>query len=220
MSGRFSYGLGYRLGLAFWDTFDTDRVLAGLVEGPAVLPAGRALDLGCGTGRNSVYLARHGWDVTGIDLSGYAIARARSRAAAAGVHVRCIRADITRPGTPVIGGGYTLLVDFGCYHSIPLGRRDAYAAAVTKAAAPQATLWMWGLGVRPRTGLGVTVGELRTRFPAWHLTAASPVSGQELRAITRHLPLIEQPIRAFMTSRWLPRAWRFQLTRQDLPGAP
>ena len=33
MSGRFSYGLSYRLGLAFWDTFDTDRVLADLIEG-------------------------------------------------------------------------------------------------------------------------------------------------------------------------------------------
>src|SRR5262245_23981246 len=77
MTGRLGYYLSYRLGLAFWDTFDTDRALTDLVEGPDALRPGRALDLGCGTGRNSVYLAQHGWDVTGIDLVEATIAQAR-----------------------------------------------------------------------------------------------------------------------------------------------
>jgi cyclopropane fatty-acyl-phospholipid synthase-like methyltransferase len=227
MSGRFSYGLSYRLGLAFWDTFDTDRVLADLIEGPAALPAGRALDLGCGTGRNSVYLARHGWNVTGVDLVEHAITQARARAVAEGMPVRFVHGDITRLDELGVGDRYTLLVDFGCFHSVPVARRDAYAAAVTKVAAPEAILWMWGLGtpstlreIRPCAGVGVTADELRARFPGWHLTSADPVSREELRHITRHVRLVWQPVRALMKTRWIPRAWRFQLTRDPTRQHP
>ena len=220
MSGRFSYALSYRLGLAFWDTFDSDRVLADLIEGPAALPAGRALDLGCGAGRNSVYLARHGWDVTGVDFVEHAITRARARAVAEGLQVRFVHGDITRLDELGVGDRYTLLVDFGCFHSVPVARRDAYAAAVTKVAAPEAILWMWGLGIRPRAGVGVTAEELRARFPGWHLTGADPVSGEELRYITRHVRLVQQPVRALMNTRWVPRAWRFQLTRESPSQGP
>lgn len=214
MNGRLSYSLSYRLGLAFWDTFDTDRVLAELIEGPSALAPGSALDLGCGTGRNSVYLARHGWEVTGVDLVGHAIAQARKRAAAQEVPARLIQGDVTRLGELGVGDGYTLLLDFGCYHSLPVARRDAYAAAVPQVAAPGATLWMWGLGTRPRAGVGVTADELRSRFRDWQLVSADPVPGQELRAITCRLPLAQRPARAFMTTRWFPRAWRFRLALQ------
>lgn len=46
-----------------------------LVESLAGCPPGRALDLGVGEGRNARWLAEHGWDVTGIDISGEALAR-------------------------------------------------------------------------------------------------------------------------------------------------
>ncbi len=41
------------------------------------LEIGSALDLACGEGRNSIWLARTGWDVTGVDFSGVAIDKAR-----------------------------------------------------------------------------------------------------------------------------------------------
>ena len=214
-SGRLGYRLVYRFRLAFWDTFDTDRALVGLVQGPGALRAGRALDLGCGTGRNAVYLARHGWEVTGVDLVERAIARARRRAADHKVQVRFVHGDVTRLDELGIGDGFTLLVDFGCFHTVPIAQRDAYAAAVTKVAAPQATLWMWGLGIRPQVGIGVTAEEVRTRFPGWHLDLAERVPGPELRDITQNLPLIERPVRAAMTTRWFPGAYRFQLTRRS-----
>ncbi len=59
--------------------------LAAEVDG---LPPGRALDLGCGEGGDSVHLARLGWQVTAIDVSPTALARTRELAAAAGVSSR------------------------------------------------------------------------------------------------------------------------------------
>lgn len=49
-----------------------------VAEHTAELPAGTAIDLACGEGRNAIYLARKGWKVTGVDYSKVAIDRART----------------------------------------------------------------------------------------------------------------------------------------------
>ena len=69
-----------------------DRDLTEIAE---ALSPGKALDLGCGTGQNSVWLARRGWTVTGVDVSPSALAGGRSAASAAGVRLVLDRADIT-----------------------------------------------------------------------------------------------------------------------------
>lgn len=55
---------------------------------------GRALDVGAGTGRNAVWLAREGWDVTGFDISGVAIEAAHRAARAAGVKIDAFVRDL------------------------------------------------------------------------------------------------------------------------------
>jgi SAM-dependent methyltransferase len=55
------YRLIYRLGLIVWKRKTPPAELVALVEGPSAVPAGRALDLGCGTGTDTIYLAKHGW---------------------------------------------------------------------------------------------------------------------------------------------------------------
>lgn len=52
-----------------------------LVEYATALPHGQALDLACGEGRNALWLATRGWEVTGIDYSAVAIEKARTIAA-------------------------------------------------------------------------------------------------------------------------------------------
>lgn len=56
-----------------------------LVTETSSLPVGRALDLGCGEGADSIWLAEHGWRVTGLDISATALERARREAESRGV---------------------------------------------------------------------------------------------------------------------------------------
>jgi SAM-dependent methyltransferase len=71
----------------------TDNANAALVEFASALVPARALDLGAGEGRNSVWLATRGWRVTALDVSDVALARAAERAAARGVQLHCRTAD-------------------------------------------------------------------------------------------------------------------------------
>jgi SAM-dependent methyltransferase len=61
-----------------------------LVEAVHDRQPGNAIDLGMGEGRNAIYLAQHGWQVTGVDLSDVAIAEAKRRAAQLGVKLNAV----------------------------------------------------------------------------------------------------------------------------------
>jgi SAM-dependent methyltransferase len=65
-----------------------------MVELVTPLPPGRALDLGAGEGRNSLWLARHEWTVTAVDASSVALDRVGAAAAAEGLSVSPVQADI------------------------------------------------------------------------------------------------------------------------------
>jgi SAM-dependent methyltransferase len=57
-------------------------------------PSGRALDLGMGTGRNALYLSSIGWQVTGVDVSDVAVAKAAESAKRHGVRLQAVREDL------------------------------------------------------------------------------------------------------------------------------
>ncbi len=65
-----------------------------LVELATGLPPGRAVDLGAGEGRNSLWLARQGWKVTAVDGSSVALERVRAGAASEGLSVATVQSDI------------------------------------------------------------------------------------------------------------------------------
>ncbi|GAA4303060.1 SAM-dependent methyltransferase [Actinomadura luteofluorescens] len=166
----------YRSGRPPWDSGVTPPELVALVEGGDALPPGRALELGCGTGTNAVYLARHGWDVTAVDLIGGAVDQARAKATASGTAVRLLHGDATRLDELDAPGPYDLFFDLSCFCGIPPHRRDAYAAGLTGRAAPGALLLMFGYGPEAFDDpiSGVTADELRARFPGWELVDATP----------------------------------------------
>lgn len=176
---RFVYATIYRLGLIVWERKSRPSDLVELVEGRSALPAGRALDIGCGTGGDSIYLAGRGWEVTGVDMVTRALAIARRRAAAAGVSVRFLHGDATRLEELGLASDHTLLLDFGCFHTLPEDRRDAYVRGVSGAAAPGATFLLFGFSRPPRLApmrAGLTAGEVRERFGGtWQLVSADPV---------------------------------------------
>ena len=68
-----------------------------LVDALPWLRPGRALDLACGDGRNSLYLAQHGFAVTGIDISPVGLHRLRSTAEDRGLIIRTLEADLEAP---------------------------------------------------------------------------------------------------------------------------
>ena len=74
-----------------------------LVAETVSLAPGTALDLGAGEGRNAVWLAQQGWEVAAVDFSDVGLAKATQMAAAAGVAVSTVCADVA-DYTPEPGG--------------------------------------------------------------------------------------------------------------------
>lgn len=86
-----------------WEGFyaDRGRIWSGrpnalLVEVVSGLAPGRALDLGCGEGGDSLWLAAQGWTTTAVDVAPTALARTREAAAAAGLAVTTEQHDLER----------------------------------------------------------------------------------------------------------------------------
>ncbi|MBN2294039.1 MAG: class I SAM-dependent methyltransferase [Pirellulales bacterium] len=108
----------YREGRPPWETGQTSGELIKLLE-EGVIPVGRVLELGCGTGANAVCLARKGFEVTAIDSSPTALERARRRGRLENVPVHFILEDVfefAKKSEP-----FDLIFDAGFYHFV---RRD------------------------------------------------------------------------------------------------
>ena len=87
----------YASGFTPWDSDEPDPALVAAVEA-GTIPAGRALEVGCGTGTNALWLAARGFDVLGVDVSPLAIDRARAKLgdARARAASRCSTSSKTR----------------------------------------------------------------------------------------------------------------------------
>jgi SAM-dependent methyltransferase len=125
----------YRDGDLPWDTGQPSSELQRVVGRHTIRPC-RALEIGCGTGTNSVWLAQQGFEVTGVDVAPLAVERAEQRARAVGVQAHFVVADLLR--LPDLAGPFEFFFDRGCYHAV---RRDAprqYAPAVARHLASRA----------------------------------------------------------------------------------
>lgn len=100
-----------------WDTGVVPPELERFVDSRA---PGRAVDLGCGTGTNAVFLAENGWEVTGVDFIPEAIESARRKAADGNVNVTFLLKNVLDVKTQNLD----LILDIGCLSGLtPAARR-------------------------------------------------------------------------------------------------
>ncbi len=130
------------------ESSEPDPTLIGEV---GALPPGRALDLGAGDGRNAIWLAGRGWDVTAVDFSQVALDRGRASATAVGVHVEWRLADLLEWAP---GAGRFDLVTLLFIH-LPHRERHAVYARAAAAVAPGGTLLVVG---HDRTNIADGIG--------------------------------------------------------------
>ena len=137
-----------------------------MIGGEAALPPGRALDLGCGTGTNVVYLTKHGWEATGVDFSAAAIQQAQRKISGiAGAHF--IEGDVTKLRESGIQGPFDLVLDMGCYHALPACSRQAYVQEISAVMRPGAVLLMWEVSEKNKgipSLVRIPVSEITDRF--------------------------------------------------------
>jgi SAM-dependent methyltransferase len=119
----------YRNGMLPWDTGRPSSELQRALREHGIQPC-RALEIGCGTGTNSVWLAQQGFEVTGVDVAPLAVEQAEKRARAAGVKATFLAADVL--GLPDLGGPFGFFFDRGCYHAVRRTAPAAYAPAVAR----------------------------------------------------------------------------------------
>src|ERR1700722_2110469 len=179
-------------------TDQPDESLAGwLAEGS--LSSGRALELGCGNGRNTTYLASLGCRVDAVDFSAQAIAWTRQRAQAAGVSVNLRCSSIFDARIPE--QTYDLVYDSGCFHHIAPHRRPEYVELVGRVLKPGGHFGLTcfrpegGSGLSDQQvyqraslggGLGYTEHQLRALFGTGPLTV---LELRQMRAVAEDEPL-------------------------------
>ncbi|MBQ0936042.1 class I SAM-dependent methyltransferase [Ideonella paludis] len=180
-----------------------DESLVEWVTGSPSMP-GRALDLGCGNCRNSVFLARAGFTVEALDFSATAIDWAQQNVAKAGVSVHLSQASVFEwpgPAQPV-----DLICDSGLFHHLPPHRRAGYVERVASWLKPGGTLAMTcfkpegGSGLSDEDvyarqslggGLGYTEAQLRSIWgEAFDIQVLRPMQAYAKEAAVFGLPFL------------------------------
>lgn len=105
-----------------------DENLVELVENRRILP-GKVLDIGCGPGRNTLYLQSCGFSATGVDFSPTAIAWAKERNADRGLYAHFVNDSIFQ--IDLQSEAYDVIYDAGLLHHIPPHRRADYLTLVS-----------------------------------------------------------------------------------------
>lgn len=126
-----------------WDTGEPDPHLVELVTSGRVTP-GRALEIGCGTGTNSLWLASQGFEVFAVDVAPRAVEKARAKAADSKGQVTFEVANVLTD--PLPAGPFDFVFDRGCLHTFDeAAARARFAGRVAAELAPGG-LWASLLG--------------------------------------------------------------------------
>jgi SAM-dependent methyltransferase len=132
----------YASGQMPWDSDEPDPALVATVEA-GTIPAGRALEVGCGTGTNALWLAEHGFNALGVDVSPLAIDRARAKMGDASIACRFEVLDFLKDRPE---GPFDFVFDRGCFHVFDAPEVRARFAALVAAVLAPGGLWLSLIG--------------------------------------------------------------------------
>ena len=139
---KFSMGFIRWLSFNFWyfqnPPWDSGISPPELLDFIANQPAGRAIDIGCGTGTNVITLAQNGWRVTGIDFVPRAIQIAKRKFKNISVELQVNDATKLKG----INGPFDLALDMGCFHGID--KKADYLSQLSRVLAPGGHWLMYG----------------------------------------------------------------------------
>ncbi len=135
-----------------WHSARPSPWLVRAVRGQRFPPRTSVLDLGCGTGSNSLWLRRRGFAAAGIDISETAIAIASQRAHRAGLRVQFRTANAA--ALPFRSGTFGAALDNGCFHCLPIRLRQPYAREVARVLRPGSPFLLTWIPREVRSSLG------------------------------------------------------------------
>jgi SAM-dependent methyltransferase len=178
------YRFLYRVGFTPWEehSVSVGEQLDELMtreESERRAPYGPVLDLGCGTGRWSVELARRGWDVIGVDVVPKAIRAARQRAQEAGVDVDFVEGDVTQLRSAGIAPGFSFILDVECFNHLGDAQRSNVGREVNAVTSPNATMLLlaWTRARRGPLPPGAGHEDLTAAFHGWQIVDEHPYVG-------------------------------------------
>lgn len=138
-----SWNERYASGELPWDTGQPEPLLVEFVASGGVRP-GATLEIGAGTGTNSIWMAERGFDVLGVDLSPLAVEKARAKMGVRALPCRFEALDFLAGTAP--GGPFEFVFDRGCFHMFnEAEERQRFAARVAATLAPGG-LWLSMIG--------------------------------------------------------------------------
>jgi len=143
---RWFYEILYNRFRAPWDIGPRNELVQ-LIESGRIKPC-KVIDLGSGTASNSIFLAKHGFQVTGVDFASAAVDLGKKRAAEAGVIVDFVQDDLTNLKNVL--GSFELLVDYGTLDDLHPRQRDLYLQNVLPLTHPGSLFVLYCFEWQPR----------------------------------------------------------------------
>ncbi len=118
-----------------WELGKPRKTLVDLIESIKI-HQGTALDLCCGLGTNTIYMAQKGFEVAATEISTHALKNARQRAKKAKVHIEFVLASFV--ALPFKDTAFDFVFDMGCFHHVEVEDRETFIHGVFKVLKPDA----------------------------------------------------------------------------------